>query len=617
MSAGLLPVVLVPAGTGALCLLCGARRGGAGARAAGLLLVAGMALNLAAVVAVFRRPLALDVPLGGLELVLRFRLDALSSFIALAAAVLGLLIALYAARFMLDRAHAAAFFGCFAFTVASVNGAVLADHLLTLLVFWEAMLAALWVLIAVGGERAHAAASKALFISGATDLCLMAGAGLVLRQAHTLTLSQVHLGTQGLSGVAFVLLAVGATSKAGAMPFHGWIPDAAEVAPAPFMALVPGVLEKLLGVYFLARLGLDLFAVGSGWASTLLMCTGATTIVLAVLMALVQRDYQRLLSFHAISQVGYMILGLGTGVPAGVVGGLFHMVNHALYKSALFLTGGAVQRQAGTTDLRRLGGLAARMPITFACFAVAALAISGVPPLNGFYSKELVYEGALARGWGWYAAAALGSFFTAASFLKLGHAAFLGAFRAPRPRAAVVEAPAAMLAPMIAIAALCLAFGVGNALPLRGLVVPALAGHLPPGLHLGGLVPPALAVAAATIALQVAAVLHHRYGVRRSGSALGAADHLHDAPVARQLYAAAERGRLDPYLLAVGLLGRLALAGAAVDRAVDRAVAGASVRVALAASAAVRRAHTGRHARYLAWSVAGLAAIVAYLMGGF
>lgn len=609
MTSVLAPIA-VPAVAGLLCLALGRRT-----KASGTVLVAAMLADVAAVASIFGKPLALEIPLGGFDLALAFRVDALSSFVVGAAAVLGLLVALYAARFMQGRGHASTFFGFFLLTVAQVNGAALADHLVTLLFFWESMLVSLYVLIAVGRPGAWKTAVKAFFIGGATDLCLMAGVGLVAYQAHSLTISQVHLSTQGLSGLAFVLLAVGATSKAGSMPFHSWIPDAAVDAPAPFMALVPGVLEKLLGVYLLARVSLDMFRIEGGWASTALMALGAATILLAVLMALVQKDYKRLLSFHAISQVGYMVLGIGTGTTAGIVGGLFHMVNHAMYKGALFLTGGAVERQAGTTDLEKLSGLAARMPVTFCCFGVAALSISGVYPFNGFFSKELVYDGALERGLISYAAAALGSFFTAASFLKLGHAAFLGACRAPASE--VKEAPFAMLVPMVALAALCLLFGVANPLPIHHLVVPAVARHLEPGHHLSGLVPVAWGLAALTVVVQLAAVVHHVLGARRHGSGLRAVDHIHGAPVARQLYDAAERRCFDPYVLALAALGAFARIAAAIDRLVDFVCDRVASGVAVALSAGLRRAHDGSHGRYLAWSMLGLALLVAYFVGGF
>jgi NADH-quinone oxidoreductase subunit L len=128
------------------------------------------------------------------------------------------------------------------------------------------------------------------------------------------------------------------------------------------------------------------------------MVIGAITIILAVMMALIQRDYKRLLSYHAISQVGYMILGIGTCLPAGIIGGIFHMLNNALYKCGLFLTGGVVEKQTGTTDLAKLGGLRLNMPVTFVCYLITAASISGVPPFNGFFSKELIYDAALVRG---------------------------------------------------------------------------------------------------------------------------------------------------------------------------------------------------------------------------
>ena len=241
------------------------------------------------------------------------------------------------------------------------------------------------------------------------------------------------------------------------MPFHSWIPDAAIAAPLPFMALVPAALEKLIGIYFLARISLDMFKLSAGSAlSTVLMWVGIVTIILAVMMALIQKNYKRLLSYHAISQVGYMILGIGTAIPAGIVGGLFHMINHAIYKSGLFLTSGAVEKQVNTTNLEELGGLGRKMPITFICFIITAASISGVPPFNGFFSKELVYDAALERGLLFYLAAIAGSFFTAASFLKLGHSAFLGAPSESSAKAREVKWQ--MLLPMVIISGFCVMF---------------------------------------------------------------------------------------------------------------------------------------------------------------
>ncbi len=158
-----------------------------------------------------------------------------------------------------------------------------------------------------------------------------------------------------------------------------------------------------------------------------MMTIGAVTIVLAVFMALIQKDFKKLLSFHAISQVGYMVLGIGTGIPIGIAGGLFHMINHAMYKCGLFLSAGSVEHRTGTTELKKLGGSGKEMPLTAFGFSVCALAISGVWPLNGFVSKEMVFHGAIETGYIVFAIAAwVGAIFTFASFLKAGHSVFFG-----------------------------------------------------------------------------------------------------------------------------------------------------------------------------------------------
>jgi NADH-quinone oxidoreductase subunit L len=397
------------------------------------------------------------------------------------------------------------------------------------------------------------------------------------------------------------------------MPFHTWIPDAAIDAPLPFMAIVPGAIEKLVGIYFLARLTMDIFRMDAhSWASYVLMAVGAATIIFAVMMALVQKDYKRLLSYHAISQVGYMILGIGTALPVGIIGGLFHMINNALYKSCLFLTGGAAERQAGTTDLDRLGGLWSKMPVTFACFAITALSISGVPPFNGFFSKELVYDGALERGWIFYLAAVGGSFFTAASFLKLGHAAFLG--RLDERNSSVKEAPPAMLVPMIVIAALCVAFGVFNSFPIDRILQPILGDRLADeGRRFSGFPANGMLVII-TIAVLAGALINHIYGARKSGRGLGAADHIHYAPGLRAVYDTQEKGLLDPYNAWMALSQAFAKAASSCDKAVNWIYDTFSVRTAYAAADAIKRMHDGSYKTYMLWSVAGAAAVLLLLL---
>lgn len=614
----LLPV-LVPAVAGLLCLGC--VRGLA--KVGGPLLVLATLANFGLNIAMFKQPLAYSTALGAFGFTLDFRLDSFSSFILLAASTLAFLLSIYSAQFMNGKKTAGPFFAFYLFTIALLQGAVMADHLFTLLFFWEGMLLTLFGMIALGHAGAYKTAVKAFFINGVTDLCMMAGIGLVLHLTGTLTISKLAqhpLGTDGLAGLAFVLLLVGAISKAGSMPFHSWIPDAATDAPLPFMALMPGAMEKLIGIYFVTRVSLDLFKVNDSWASTLMMLVGGFTVLLAVLMALVQKDFKRLLSFHAISQVGYMILGLGTGNVFGVVGALFHMVNNALYKSTLFLTGGAVERQAGTTDLKKISGLGRAMPVTFACFAVAAFSISGFPLTNGFYSKELIYHGALERGLFFYLMAAVGSFFTAASFLKLGHAAFKGPFKADKPEGEIKDPPLAMLVPMVAIALLTLAFGLGNAVVGTQLLSPSVAGHFPDTEHLFGLLPhdsTGWLLTLVSVVTLGAALANHLWGAKHYGSGVKAVDHIHYAPGAHQLYDLAERRAFDPYEWALKLVAAVAWLGWVVDRVVDFLYNSVVTGIAKAFTGFLRDAHSGSHATYLVWSMVGAVLVLYYFVGGF
>jgi formate hydrogenlyase subunit 3/multisubunit Na+/H+ antiporter MnhD subunit len=269
-----------------------------------------------------------------------------------------------------------------------------------------------------------------------------------------------------------------AITKAGAMPLHTWIPAASMGAPASVMAYLPGALDKLLGIYFLAILSFKMFTLDAP-ARMVLMIIGAVTILCAVMMAMVQHDVRKLLSYHAVSQVGYMVLGIGTGTVIGIAGGLFHMVNNAIYKACLFMGAGAVEDRTGETDLDKLGGLAKVMPVTFVCMLVAALAISGVPPFNGFVSKWMVYQATLnlgAPGIVFLVIAVFGSALTLASFVKVLHSMFFG-FKAEgmKEEPARLGGRLSLAVPMVVLAALCALFGIWAQLPLSKLIAPAMA----------------------------------------------------------------------------------------------------------------------------------------------
>lgn len=417
---------------------------------------------------------------------LLLRVDNLSGFILLAIGLFGVLIVLYSLKFMAGKERLNEYYTYLLWTIGGACGAILANNLILLLVFWGFLGLTLYLLIGIGGPEATPAAKKTFIIVGGSDCLMILGIAIIwfLTGSFQMDNISVHL-TGMLPTIAFISLTIASFAKAGAMPLHTWIPDCAEKAPIPVTAFLPASLDKLLGIYLLARVALDLFVMNKSMG-LLLLIVGAFTIIAAVMMALVQHDLKKLLSYHAVSQVGYMVLGIGTGNPIGIAGGIFHMLNHAIYKSCLFLTGGAVEHRTQTTNLNKLGGLAKLMPITFVTFLIAALSISGVPPFNGFVSKWMVYQGIIELGKGgdklwiiWLVAAMFGSALTLASFMKLIHSVFLGSPSPSihQPRLKRNEVSFAMWMPMAILAGLCVIFGVfAYKVPLKNLIIPAVPG---------------------------------------------------------------------------------------------------------------------------------------------
>ena len=570
------------------------------------------AATLGLTITLYGENINFSIPWTGFGIDFALRLYHFSAFILVAASAFSFLFVLYSCSFMRDKPYLNQFYSYLLITLAMANGAVLSDNLVLMLFFWEGLMLTMFGMIAIGRPGAYKTAIKAFIIVGGTDLCLMLGIGIAGHLAGTMTISKISLPVDFLGSLAFVFMMIGAISKAGSVPFHTWIPDAAIDAPLPFMAFLPASLEKLLGIYLLARISLDMFKLTAGsWISILLMTIGAITILLAVMMALVQKDYKRLLAYHAISQVGYMILGIGTCLPIGIIGGLFHMINHALYKSCLFLTGGAVEKQTGTTDLAKLGGIGIKMPVTFVCFLIAAASISGVPPFNGFFSKELIYEAALERGTIFYLAAILGTFLTAASFLKLGHAAFLG--KRSEQNDNVRETSLPMLVPMIVIAAVCIVFGVWNYLPLNNLIKPILGEERLAGHEFG----PNTMLITITVIVLVGALLHHLFAAKVNGSGYKASDHIRHAPFLEGIYTKAEKRWFDPYDIGLKIVQGTSRLGWWIDRGIDWLYEDFAVQVAKGLSSVIKLAHTGSYSMYVVWSLIGVLFVVIMLMKSF
>jgi len=410
-------------------------------------------------------------------------LSHMGAFMLLAVCCFGVLVLLYSMGYMRGKERLREYYAWILWTVGVSCGVILADDLRLLLVFWGLLGVALYVLVGIGGASASAAAKKSFVIVGGSDCAMLLGVAVLWVLCGTTSISAIESSPVQFAGalayVAFACFAVASFAKAGVMPFHSWLPDCGEKAPASVTAFLPASLDKLLGIYLMVKL-VGMFHMTTA-VNGVLMLFGAVTVICAVMMALVQHDLKRLLSYHAVSQVGYMILGIGSGTVIGLVGGLFHMLNHAIYKSCLFLCAGSVEQKAGTTDLDKLGGLAKAMPLTFVSCMIAAMSISGIPPLNGFASKWMVYQGIIESGSGgglwviWLAVAVCGSTLTVASFVKVLHAVFLCKPSNEIRGRKIQEVGFAMWLPMVTLAVLCVVFGVFvYRLPLANAILPAL-----------------------------------------------------------------------------------------------------------------------------------------------
>jgi formate hydrogenlyase subunit 3/multisubunit Na+/H+ antiporter MnhD subunit len=370
--------------------------------------------------------------------------------------------------------------------------AVLSDHLLFFIFCWGILGILLYKLIMGYDEESSAAAKKTMILIGGSDTIMLLGIAIVFKINGSFSISSGLIPTNTVLGaVALFALLIGSFTKAGAFPFHTWVPDFAKKAPASSSALLPASLDKLLGIYFMFRICTTLFTI-TEIITLILVIIGVVTIISGVMMALVQHNTKQLLGYHAVSQVGYMILGLSLGSPIGIAGGLFHMFNNAIYKSGLFLVAGNVEDRFGTDHIEHLGGSAKYMPLTFLAAVIFALSISGVPPLNGFASKWLIYQGIIDFGNGsgmanrlwmlWLGLAVLGSALTLASFIKFLSGVFLGR-TINTSSIENYETKTFMMVPMSILALVCILTGVFA----TGLVIPAIIKPLYSGFDIPGI----------------------------------------------------------------------------------------------------------------------------------
>jgi len=378
---------------------------------------------------------------AGIDAQLSILIDPLSIFMALVVSGVSMLIHLYSVAYMAGDRGYSRFFAYLNFFVFSMLLLVMAGNFLLLIVGWAFVGAASYLLISFWYRRltATTAGIKAFVINVVGDAGLVLGTFFIFKHSGTLdflgTFKQApHLASGDLTA-GCILLLVGAFAKSAQVPLHTWLPDAME-GPTPVSALIHAATMVTAGVYLIARMH-PLFEQAPA-AADVGAIVGAVTLLVAATTALAQTDLKRVIAYSTMSQIGYMIMGVSAGAYAA---GLFHLMTHAFFKALLFMAAGSViAAMAGEQNLDRMGGFRRAMPFTYVCFVIGGLALSGIPPFSGFFSKDEILSLMGARGgWHWilYVAGYVGAFLTAVYTWRMIFRAFWGE---PVAEAAELEA---------------------------------------------------------------------------------------------------------------------------------------------------------------------------------
>jgi len=434
------------------------------------------------------------LPLGLPWLGAHFRIDALSAFFLVVVNLGGAAASLFALGYGKHEEAPQRVLPFYPAYLAAMNLVVLADDAFSFLAAWEFMSLTSWALvIAHHRQRENIQAGYVyLLMASFGTLALLLTFGLLAGANGDYAFAAMRAAhpSLGLAALVLVLAVIGAGSKAGVVPLHAWLPLAHPAAPSQVSALMSGVMTKV-AVYGFIRIVFDLLGPPEWWWSMVVLGVGGVTAVMGVLYALMQHDLKRLLAYHTVENIGIIYIGLGLALAfksfgqdlaaaLALTAALFHVFNHSIFKSLLFFGAGSVLNATGERDMEHLGGLIHRMPQTAFVFLAGCVAISALPPLNGFASEWLTFQAILLSphlpSWGLKflvpavgALLALSAALAAACFVKAFGVTFLGRARTPQA-ARAQETDNKSLAAMYFFAALCLVAGI-----LPGLFIDALA----------------------------------------------------------------------------------------------------------------------------------------------
>ncbi|MBM3248998.1 MAG: NADH/ubiquinone/plastoquinone (complex I) [Candidatus Omnitrophica bacterium] len=391
-------------------------------------------------------------------------LDGLTVLMLLVVNLIGCMALIFSIGYIKKYTAPKLYYTLFCLLLVGLNGVVISGDLFNLFVFLEITSIASYALVAFGTEADELeAAFKYLVLGSVASTLILLAIGMLLGHVSTLNMADISRSlnfstSKELILYCLALFMMGFGLKVALVPFHAWLPDAHPAAPAPMSAMLSGVVIKTIGVYALIRVVFNIIGFTPA-ISSLFIWLGIISMSVGVLLAIGQWDFKRLLAYHSVSQIGYVIFAIGLGTPLGIIGGLFHLFNHSLFKSLLFLNSGAVEYSTGVRQLDKLGGLSNQMPVTSNTCLVASLSIAGIPPLCGFWSKLIIIIAAFqANNIIGAIVCILVGMVTLASFLKVQKYAFMR--KAEQAISSIKEAPFSMQLAMVVLAVLCIAVGL-------------------------------------------------------------------------------------------------------------------------------------------------------------
>lgn len=392
-----------------------------------------------------------------------FACDIFSALMLTVSAIVSLAVLLYAFHSIDIERGKFNFYAFFLLLVMGVNGAFLTGDIFNLYVFFEIMLISSYVLMSLGGEKAQLRETfKYMVINMLASALFLIGVALLYAVTGTLNMADLAVkirtaADHGLLTVIAMIFMVVFGTKAAIFPLYFWLPQSYPATPPAVNAVLGGLLTKV-GVYCLFRAFTLLFTFDPGYTHTILRFIAGATMAAGIIGAVGQFGMRSLLSYHIVSQIGYMIMGLGIFTPLGIAAGIYHLVHNMIVKTALFLTAGVTHDLTGTTDLHKLGGLLKVYPLLGWTFFFAGISLAGAPPMSGFFSKfALILAGLDAKHYLLVTVAVLISLLTLYSMMKIFRYAFWG--QASREYPKVKYGPA--LCSAVALVAISLAMGLG------------------------------------------------------------------------------------------------------------------------------------------------------------